>query len=53
MLKIPYEIILGDTDKGCKLTLKQWNIPEGQGKSYKEGWVKFYFKPMEKYFNKK
>jgi len=47
------EILLGDTAKGCKLTLKQWNIPGGQGKSYKEGWVKFYFEPMAKYFNKK
>jgi len=47
------EIVLKETDKGCRLILKHWNIPEGQGKSYKDGWVKFYFEPMKKYFNKK
>ncbi len=46
------EILLEDTKKGCKLTLKQWNIPEGQGKDYEKGWQDFYFKPMKEYFTK-
>ncbi|MFY0673361.1 MAG: SRPBCC domain-containing protein [Bacteroidia bacterium] len=44
------EIRLEDTDKGCKMVLKHFNIPSGQGKRYESGWVDHYFSPMDKYF---
>jgi activator of HSP90 ATPase len=44
------ELLFEDTESGCKLTLYQWNIPEGQGKEYEEGWVEHYFTPMTEYF---
>jgi len=47
------EIILEDNTKGCTLTLKHWNIPQGQGKNYEQGWIDFYFKPMKEYFKMK
>jgi activator of HSP90 ATPase len=47
------EITLEDTAKDCKLTLKHWNLPEGQGEQYKKGWKDFYFAPMKEYFKKK
>jgi activator of HSP90 ATPase len=47
------EISLEDTAKGCKLTLKHWNIPQGQGEEYKQGWKDYYFAPMKEYFKKK
>lgn len=46
------EIELSDTSKGCKLYLKQWNIPEGMGGRYMKGWDDNYFQPMLKYFSK-
>jgi activator of HSP90 ATPase len=47
------EIIFEEKDDKTKLTLKHYNIPEGQGEDYKKGWKDFYFKPMKKYYNKK
>jgi activator of HSP90 ATPase len=44
------EITLEDTAKGCKLKLHHYNIPEGQGKRYENGWIEHYFEPMESYF---
>ena len=41
------EIKLTETDKGTKLTMFHKNIPDGQGESYENGWIDFYFKPME------
>ena len=46
------EIILKPVKLGTKLTLKHYNIPKGQGKSYKNGWEKHYFVPMQEYFGK-
>ena len=45
------EIQLSDTPKGTKILLNHYNIPDGQGNDYKEGWKEYYFKPMKKYFN--
>ena len=39
--------------KGCTLTLIHSDIPEGQGERYEEGWVEFYFTPMNRYFSAK
>jgi activator of HSP90 ATPase len=47
------EVLFEKLGEKTKLTLKHYNIPEGQGESYKDGWEEFYFKPMKKYFNKK
>jgi len=43
---------LEEVGGGTKLTLIHSEIPEGQSKSYKDGWKKFYFAPMKKYFHK-
>ena len=44
-------IELTKTNKGCLLTLKHLNIPEGQS-NYKQGWIDHYFDPMKKFFRK-
>jgi activator of HSP90 ATPase len=44
------EILLEEVPNGTKITLKHSNIPEGQGDSYKQGWVDHYFEPMKNYF---
>ena len=44
------EILLEEELGKTKLTLKHWNIPDGQVESYKTGWEDFYFKPMKVYF---
>lgn len=46
------EVLLEDIGDTCQLTLKHWNIPEGQGKSYFTGWDEHYFEPMQNYFIK-
>lgn len=46
-------IKLDETASGTKLTLVHFEIPNGQGKSYKSGWVEHYFNPMKEYFSKK
>lgn len=45
------EILFEAKGKSCKLSLKHWNIPEGQTRKYKEGWNDFYFDPMKEYFS--
>jgi activator of HSP90 ATPase len=47
------EVMFDNTKKGCRLLLNHWNIPEGQGERYKEGWEEYYFKPMKEYFARK
>lgn len=44
------EIASGSALATTKVTLKHWNIPEGQADSYKQGWDDFYFKPMKTFF---
>jgi activator of HSP90 ATPase len=44
------EVHLLETQSGTKLKLSHFNIPDGQGKDYKEGWKEYYFKPMKRYF---
>jgi hypothetical protein len=46
------ELIFTDNGNGCRLILKHWYIPEGQGDVYKEGWREHYFEPMWAYFGK-
>jgi len=44
------EVLLEEADGKTKITLKHWNIPEGQADEYKQGWDDFYFKPMKEYW---
>jgi len=46
------EILFEPDKSGTKLTLIHSDIPEGQGKEFADGWKKFYFEPMKKYFVK-
>ncbi len=45
------KIELFEREGGCLLKLQHTNIPEGQGESYKKGWLEHYFEPMEFYFD--
>ena len=47
------EVHFAETPKGSNLKLNHYNIPDGQGNDYKEGWKEYYFKPMKKYFKNK
>ncbi len=49
MLEVIFESLNGKT----KLTLKHFNIPQGQANNYKKGWKDFYFKPMQQYYSRK
>ena len=42
--------MLEDINNGCKITLKHWNIPDGDGEKYKDGWQEHYFEPMLQYY---
>jgi uncharacterized protein YndB with AHSA1/START domain len=44
------EILLEPTDNGTRLTLHHSQIPDGQGQDYYQGWVDYYFAPMQTYF---
>jgi uncharacterized protein YndB with AHSA1/START domain len=34
-----------------RITLRHTGIPEGQGESYRQGWLDHYFEPMRRYFD--
>jgi activator of HSP90 ATPase len=44
------EIRIEAVEGGSKLTLLHTNIPQGQGQSYRQGWIDHYFVPMREYF---
>jgi uncharacterized protein YndB with AHSA1/START domain len=44
------EVMLEEASDGTKVTLKQTDIPDGQGESYRQGWSDHYFDPMTSYF---
>lgn len=44
------EITFQNTETGCELHLNQWDIPDGQGSKYEDGWKDYYFNPMTEYF---
>ena len=44
------EILFEEKNGKTTVTINHSNIPEGQGKEYKKGWIDFYFKPMKEYF---
>jgi activator of HSP90 ATPase len=45
------DITLEKLPDGTLLTLKHWNIPDGQAEEYESGWQDFYFTPMQEYFS--
>lgn len=47
LLELLFEAVPG----GTHLTLKHTNLPPGQEEYYRQGWVEFYFNPMEQYFS--
>jgi len=40
-----------EANERCTLTLVHTNIPGGQGKKYKDGWMEYYIRPMKEYFS--
>ncbi len=38
--------------EGTKLTIVHENLPDGEGKKYRQDWREHYFKPMKDYFSK-
>jgi activator of HSP90 ATPase len=46
------ELDFEEINDGTKMIIKHTNIPDGQSKDYKQGWIDYYFKPMKKYFSK-
>jgi activator of HSP90 ATPase len=45
------EVLLEEIEGGTKITVRQSDIPDGQGEAYEKGWVEFYFEPMKSYFS--
>lgn len=44
------EVLLEEVRGSTKITVVHTNIPDGQGESYKQGWLDYYFEPMKEYF---
>jgi uncharacterized protein YndB with AHSA1/START domain len=47
------ELTLEATVGGTMVTLLHTEIPDGQSDNYREGWVKYYFEALKKYFAEK
>jgi uncharacterized protein YndB with AHSA1/START domain len=47
------EVILEEAKGGTRITIIQTEIPGGQGSSYRQGWIDYYFTPMKQYFAEK
>ena len=44
------EVGLEEVPGGTRLTLTHSNLPDGQAEEFKQGWLDFYFTPMQPYF---
>lgn len=44
------EVDLAPSDGGTVVTIRHFEIPDGQGEQYRKGWVDFYLSKMSKYF---
>ncbi len=44
------EVGLEEVPGGTRLTLTHSNLPDGQAEEFKQGWIDFYFSPMQAYF---
>jgi len=47
-IEVRFESVTG----GTRLTIVHTNIPEGQGHQYEDGWIDYYFEPMQRYFRR-
>ena len=45
------EVTFEAADAGTLVTLRHWNIPDGQAEGYQSGWQDFYFTTMAEYFS--
>ncbi len=45
------EINLKATSEGTKITITHSDIPEGQSQDYYQGWIDYYFEPLQAYFS--
>lgn len=46
-------ISLKKKGKGTELTMVHSEVPASQARSYSEGWMNYYWKPLQKYFKNK
>jgi uncharacterized protein YndB with AHSA1/START domain len=46
------EIRLEPVPEGTLITLVHTHIPDNQGEEYRQGWLEYYFQPMQEYFAK-
>jgi activator of HSP90 ATPase len=37
-------------DDSTRITLRHTHVPEGQGESYRQGWIDHYFEPLRRHF---
>lgn len=44
------EVLFEKSDNGTKFTIVHSDIPKGESKKYKDGWIEFYITPMKEYF---
>jgi uncharacterized protein YndB with AHSA1/START domain len=43
-------ITLEPSDKGTLLTMIHTDVPDSQAETYRQGWIEYYWEPMEEYF---
>ena len=46
------EVMFEAEGDGTRLTLIHTDIPPGDGDKYEDGWIDYYFEPMQRYFRK-
>ena len=46
------EVLFEPEGEGTRLTLVHTDIPTGDGDKYEDGWIDYYFEPMQRYFRK-
>jgi len=45
------ELVLEEVEAGTRLNLYHTELPDGQGKQYREGWEEYYFEGLREYFS--
>ena len=44
------EVLFTPVKSGTEITLMHSRMPDGQGDGYEQGWIDYYFTPMQEYF---
>lgn len=44
------EVLLEPAGDNTCITIRHTNIPDGQAQDYRQGWMDYYFEPMQAYF---